>query len=188
MKTNFITIGTLSVALAVGGLSAYSAESTKPAAATEAAATQRLAPGDAEFIKKAAVGGMAEVKLGQLAQEKGSSQEVKDFGAKMVADHGKANDELKGIASAKGLEVPADLDAKNQAVYDRLSKLSGSEFDKAYVKDMVRDHKEDVSEFEHASKSLQDPELKGFAEKTLSVIKAHLEHAEQISSESKKGA
>lgn len=150
-----------------------------------AEAAQKLAPGDETFAKKAAIGGMAEVKLGELAKDRGSTQEIKDFGNMMVTNHSKATDELKGIASAKGIELPTDLDAKTKSVYDSLSKLSGAAFDKAYIRDMVKDHKEDVSEFDRASKSVADPELKSFAEKTLPVIKAHLDHAEQLSKPAK---
>jgi len=165
--TRFTIIAASSLALATAAF----AEEAKP----------KLASGDENFAKKAALGGMAEVKLGELAKDKGSTPEVKEFGSQMATDHGKANDELKGIASSKGIDLPADLDAKNKAVYEKLSKLSGAAFDKAYVHDMVRDHKEDAAEFEQASKSLSDPDLKGFAEKTLTVVKTHLEHAEKIS-------
>jgi len=91
---------------------------------------------DRQFVIKAAQGGAAEVKLGQLAQDKGSNQAVKDFGKQMVTDHSAANDELKSIASGKGITLPDTLNSKDQALYDRLSKMSGDQFDKAYINAM----------------------------------------------------
>lgn len=129
---------------------------------------------DRTFVEKAASGGMAEVKLGQLAVEKGTSPTVKEFGQKMVTDHSKANDELKEIASKKNLPVPSDVDTKQAALYDKLSKMSGEEFDKAYLDAMVKDHDEDVKEFKKASStSGMDPEVKAWAQKTLTVIEQH---------------
>jgi putative membrane protein len=126
------------------------------------------------FVEKAASGGMAEVKMGQLAVDKGSSPTVKQFGQKMVDDHSKANDELKAIASKKNLTLPTSLDSKQQATYDKLAKLSGSDFDKAYMEAMVKDHDEDVREFKKASSmSGMDSDLKAWAEKTLGVIEQH---------------
>src|SRR5689334_21475674 len=94
---------------------------------------------DENFVKKAAAGGMAEVKLGQLAEERGSNPAVKTFGRRMVQDHSKADNELKGAASKENMELPTEMDKSDQAAYDRLSKLSGDSFDRAYARDMVRD-------------------------------------------------
>ena len=137
---------------------------------------------DKHFLVKAAEGGLTEVQLGQIAQQNASSEEVKQFGARMVADHSKANDELKGIAQQKGVSVPTKLDVHHQAMVDRLSKLSGPEFDRAYVNDMVEDHKKDVAEFQKASTSAQDPDVKAFAGKTLPVIQSHLADIQNIQS------
>ena len=129
---------------------------------------------------------MTEVQLGQLAADKGSSQDVKDFGSKMVTDHGKANDELKSIATSKGLTIPDKLDEKHQAAVDKMSKLSGAAFDKAYVSAMVKDHKEDDAAFAKEAKSGEDPDIKAFAEKTDNdVIKMHLKMIEDIQSKMK---
>ena len=141
---------------------------------------------DKTFTMKAAQGGMTEVQLGQLASDKATSPDVKDFGAKMVTDHGKANDELKGIATAKGLTLPDKLDAKHQAMVDKLSKLSGAEFDKAYVAGMVKAHKEDDALFSKEAKTGGDADIKAFADKTdTSVIKMHLSMIEDIQSKMK---
>jgi putative membrane protein len=129
---------------------------------------------DRKFIEKAASGGMAEVKLGQLAMEKGTSPTVKEFGKRMVDDHGKANDELKEIASKKNFPMPTDVDSEAKATYDKLTKLSGTDFDKAYIDAMVKDHDKDVKEFKkEASTGGVDPDLKAWAEKTLTVIEQH---------------
>ena len=134
--------------------------------------------GDSAFVTKAAQGGMAEVKLGELASEKGASAEVKDFGRQMVADHGKAGDELKQLAGSKGITLPSDMGAKHQSAYDRLSKLSGEEFDKAYMQHMVTAHKETVNEFKRESKNGSDSEVKAWAAKTLPTVEHHLQMAE----------
>ena len=136
-----------------------------------------LGPKDSQFVTKAAQGGLAEVKLGELAQQKGSNQAVKDFGLQMVKDHSAANDELKSVASGKGVSVPDSMNAKDQATYDRLSKLSGAQFDRAYINDMVKDHVEDVAEFRKESQTGQDSDIKGFAGKTLPTLQHHLEMA-----------
>jgi putative membrane protein len=135
---------------------------------------------DRQFMDKAAQGGMAEVELGQLAQQNGQSQNVKDFGKRMVDDHSKANDQLKQLASQKGVSLPTSLNSKDQATKDKLSKLQGAAFDKAYMKDMVMDHKKDVAEFQKASTSAKDPDLKSWAGQTLPTLQSHLQEAEKI--------
>lgn len=134
---------------------------------------------DKKFLKRAAVGGMAEVELGQLAQQRGSSDSVKQFGQQMVQDHSKANDELKQIAMSKGVELPTSLDAKSQRTLAKLQKLSGAEFDKAYIDDMVSDHKDDIADFKKESRSGQDSDTKAFASKTLPTLESHLQMAEK---------
>jgi len=140
---------------------------------------------DSAFAMKAAQGGMAEVKLGELASEKGTSQTVKDFGKRMVDDHGKANDELKSLASKKGWTLPTDISAKDQATYDRLSKMSGAQFDREYMSDMVKDHKTDVSEFQREADRGTDSELKAWAAKTLPTLQEHLTMAQSGQSSTK---
>ena len=136
-----------------------------------------LSSADTEFAMKAAQGGMAEVKLGQLAVGKASNPDVKAFGQKMIDDHTRLNDQMKQVASAENMTLPTDIDAKDQAVYDKLSKLSGAEFDKAYMKDMVKDHTEDVKEFQKEAKSGKDPQLKQLASTALPILQSHLQMA-----------
>ena len=135
---------------------------------------------DSTFVKKAAQGGLAEVELGQLAAQKASSEEVKKFGQRMVDDHTKANEQLKQVAAEKNIEIPRQLDAKDKATKARLEKLSGEQFDKAYMKDMVKDHQKDVPEFQRESSMGKDPAVKNFAQQTLPTLKEHLKEAEKI--------
>lgn len=139
-----------------------------------------VSPSDKKFVREAAQGGMAEVELGKLATEKASSPEVKKFGQRMVDDHSKANDQLKEVASSQGIMLPSKLSAKDEMTKERLSKLSGEQFDKAYMSDMVKDHTQDVADFQQEATSASDPAVKEFAEKTLPVLKSHLREAKQI--------
>lgn len=141
-----------------------------------------VAMSDQDFAKKAAAGGMAEVQLGQLAASKGTSQQVKDFGQKMVDDHSKANDELKSIAARESVDLPSNLTAKDQALMNRLSGLSGQAFDRAYMKAMVKDHEDDIAEFQKEANHGSDNKLKGFAGKTLPTLQEHLRMAKDAAS------
>jgi putative membrane protein len=151
---------------------------TDSATATKAPAGTAMA--DTKFIKEAAEGGMAEVALGQLAVEKASSSDVKKFGQRMVDDHGKANHDLKQLASQKNVDLPQDLNAKDKATKASLEKLSGQQFDQAYMKDMIKDHKKDIGDFRRESRSAQDPDVKKFASQTLPTLEEHLKQAESI--------
>jgi putative membrane protein len=122
---------------------------------------------------------MAEVEMGKLAQEKAGNDQVKQFGSRMVQDHSKANDELKQVAGAKGVGLPAGPDAKAQAEMKKMQGLSGPAFDKHYMDHMVADHKQDIAAFEKEAKSGKDPEVKAFAEKSLPTLKEHLQLAQQ---------
>jgi len=128
---------------------------------------------DKKFAMDAAVGGMAEVELGKLATQKATNPDVKQFGQRMVDDHGKANDELKTVASKESIDLPTSLDSKHQATVDRLSKLSGADFDKAYVREMVKDHDMDVKEFQKEAQNGQNTSVRDFASKTLPTLEEH---------------
>jgi len=136
-------------------------------------ATKGEMSADAAFAKAAAEGGFAEVELGKLAKEHASNADVKKFADKMVNDHGKANDELEGILKQKGMSAPTQLEGKEKSTYDRLAKLSGAAFDRAYMDEMVKDHDKDVKEFQRESTSGKDPDLKAFASKTLPTLQEH---------------
>src|SRR5262249_53483540 len=115
--------------------------------ASLAAAADKLSAGETRFIKDAAGGGLFEVEMGKLAQEKAASQQVKDFAKKMDQDHSKANSELKQLASTKNVQIADKLEGKHKSTYDRLAKLSGERFDREYMKTMIDDHKTDVDHF-----------------------------------------
>ena len=171
----------LAFLVAAGAASAQATSTTStPSSAqgTKAGAGTSIPAADKTFVEKAAVGGLAEVEMGKMAQQKGSSDQVKQFGSRMVDDHSKANDELKQVASSKGIALPSDLDAKQKSKMAKLEKLSGAQFDRAYMDDMVADHKEDVSEFQKQAKSGSDADIKGFASKTLPTLQEHLTLAE----------
>ena len=135
-----------------------------------------------EFVSKAASGGMLEVQLGKLAQQKGKSQRVKDFGGMMVTDHTKANDELKTLASSANVPVPSSLMPEHQKHVDMMSKMSGADFDKHYIDMMVNDHKEDINDFKKEANNPSDNAFKTFAGKTLPVLQKHLDSAQAIHS------
>ncbi len=135
---------------------------------------------DKKFVKDAALGGMTEVELGKIAAQKGASDGVKQFGQKMVDDHTKANDQLKELASKDKLEIPDSLDAKHQSRVDKLSKLSGPQFDKAYIKDQLKDHEKDVSEFQNEAQNGADPNVKQFAATTLPTLQEHLKMVKEL--------
>ena len=133
-----------------------------------------------KFVSEAARGGMHEVRLGELAKQKGVSQAVRDFGQRMVTDHSKAGDELKQIATTKGAVLPTELSHKENSEIEKFEKLSGKDFDKEYAEHMVKDHRADAKEFREAANNATDPELKAFAQKTLNIIEEHLRMAEQM--------
>jgi putative membrane protein len=135
---------------------------------------------DRKFIEDAARDNMAEIQLAKLAEQKAQSDEVKQFAKKMAEDHQKASEELKTIASQKGVTVPTEVAGDHKSLHQRLDKMSGAEFDKAFMKDMVKQHKKDVEKFEKASDSAKDDDVKQFASKTLPTLKAHHEHAQQL--------
>jgi putative membrane protein len=143
---------------------------------------------DKKFVKDAVLGGITEIELGKLAAQKASSDPVKQFGQKLVDDHSKANDQLKQIASQQSLKIPDSLDSKHQSRIDKLAKLSGPEFDKAFIKAAVKDHQQDVSEFQQEASGGSDPNVKNFATKTLPTIQEHLSAAKDLEKETKSKA
>lgn len=163
-----------------------SAASTTKAAEEANEANSGTDQATTDFIMKAAMGGMMEVQLGEMAQRNASSPAVKDFGKRMITDHTKANTELKAIADARNVQLPAVLEGKHREMINDLGKKSGSEFDKAYMNMMVDDHNEDVDEFEKASNNLKDAAVKAFAAKTLPVLRSHLEAAKNVQQQVKK--
>ena len=140
----------------------------------------KLNRGERKFLEQVAQHGIAEVETGKLAQSKAANAEVKKFGERMVQDHGKANDELKQVAQSKGVQLPADTDRGHKRAAANLEKLSGADFDKKYVGEMVKDHERDVKDFQKMAKDAKDPEVKAFAAKTLPVLEEHLNMVRQL--------
>lgn len=146
---------------------------------------------DVDFVKDAVQGGKAEVALGRLAEKQAQSQAVKDFGVMMVRDHSKANADLKPIADKLNVStadrVGGKLDSEHQDLYERLSKMSGPDFDREYMDAMVKDHQKDVSEFqEQANSKNGDSAAKQFASETLPTLEKHLDRAKTIKKELEK--
>lgn len=135
---------------------------------------------DSKFAVAAASGGLAEVELGHLAEQKSTNPNVKQFGSMMVTDHSKANDELGALAKSKNITLPPVPGNDEQMVKSDLSGKSGKDFDKAYIDEMVNDHKKDVKLFEDARSTVKDPDLLTYIDKTLPVLKKHLQHVERI--------
>ncbi len=120
----------------------------------------QLSASDKQFVMEVSQGGMAEVQLGNLAVQKAASSDVKQFGQRMVDDHSRAGNELKQFASGKNVSLSSEIGAEHREVMDWLSKLSGKEFDRAYMADMLKDHEKDVAAFERVSQHGDDPDLK----------------------------
>src|SRR5262249_41212720 len=137
---------------------------------------------DRNFIEKAAQDGREEVELGRLAESKASSDAVKQFGQRMVEDHGNANKDLMDLAANKGVQLDEKA-TKKDPVADKLSKLQGQDFDREYVKEMVKDHKKDVAELRRMHSGAVDPNLKAWIDKTLPTLEDHLKTIEGIQSQ-----
>jgi len=135
---------------------------------------------DASFMKSAAEGGMSEVELGQLAQQKASNPAVKDFGAMMVKDHTAANEKLKALAASEQVTLPDSPSLMQKASKTKLNMLSGDSFDKSYVKGMIDDHKSDIKEFQNEISEGKDPQARAFASATLPTLQMHLQKIQSI--------
>ena len=182
---------------APGTTSPAGASGSDPSTARDPGASATMArasdaDNDRAFVEKMGHANIAEVKLGQLAAERAANAQVKQFAGRMVTDHQKANGELKQIASSMAVQMPADLDAKHQELYDRLSKLKGPEFDREYMQAMVDGHQEVLQELERQTSSSDrsvgtsgnasqaNASVSGWAKKVLPDVRQHLEQAKQI--------
>jgi predicted outer membrane protein len=151
------------------------------AAAGSAATGAKLSSGDAGILKDMAMANMAEIEGGKMAQSKGQSAEVKAFGQQMIDDHTANLNEVKTLAQARGVTLPTEPDAKHKAMAAKLEKMSGADFDKAYMKQAgVQDHKTVHAKLMAASKKAKDAEVKALVEKTEPVVAQHLKSAEQM--------
>src|SRR3954465_3140437 len=148
------------------------------------ATSAKTQPGQ-KFITKAMEGNLAEVQLGQLSQQKGASDGVRNFGQQLVTDHTSANQRATAVAGQMGVTPPSDPNKQQRAVYDRLSKLSGDAFDRQFVKHMADDHKKDVAEYQKEAKRQNDPAA-GYASETVPTLQQHLQTAQFLAKDSAK--
>ncbi len=177
MKKYVTSISRLAVLAVIGGglclgvsvQAAEKKEEKKTERPSTSPAANALSAKDKSFMKEAAQGGMMEVDMGKMAQQKGKSDDVKKFGSRMVADHSKANAELMGIAKKKGVDL-----SKEKA---KMKKLNDANFDKEYVNAMVKDHEEDLAAFQAEAKNGGDADVKAFASKGSAMIQKHLDMA-----------
>jgi putative membrane protein len=142
--------------------------------ATQSGSTQ-LSTFDRQFMSKAAQGGMAEVELSRLALQRSRSNQVKQFAQQMIQDHSQANAQLMQLAQQKGVRLPRTLDAQHQQIRARLQRLSGSNFDREYMRVMDNDHVQTVNLFQSATQQAQDPEVNTFANSKLPTLQGHLQ-------------
>jgi putative membrane protein len=138
---------------------------------------------DTSFYRTLAEGGMSEVDLGQLAEQKSTDPKVKDFAAMMVKDHSAASQKLESLAAAKDVALPKTLDASHTGMKSRLESLSGPSFDKAYIEAQLKAHGHTVSLLEKEISSGQDPQAKAFAQSGLPTIQHHLQAVRTLASE-----
>lgn len=179
-----VAAAVLSAGFGLTAVAQTAANPPAPAAGSSAGRTaakeSSLNRSDRKFVETAAQGGLAEVELGKLAAQKAQSADVKQFGERMVQDHGKANQQLMQIAQQKGVKVPTALEGRHKRTFDKLSKAAPEKFDREYMDAMEDDHKKDVKEFREASKDAKDPDVKAFATQTLPVLEEHLKMAESL--------
>jgi putative membrane protein len=168
------------VAIALLSAAPAMAETQKPQTQSPmtGTATVKATKADQAFIKKAIEGNLAEVKLGQLSQEKGANAEVKTYGQMLVTDHGSANDKATAAAQAAGVTPPTAPSSKQRKTYDGLAKLSGATFDRRFAADMVQDHKADIAEYAKASKG--SGPIADYAKAALPTLHEHLQKAEAL--------
>ena len=140
----------------------------------------QVAAEDMHFMKDAAQSGMAEVKMGELASSNAESQPVKDLAQKLVADHGKVNEELKQLATKKSVMLPDAVTEQQKTMLQHLSSLKGTEFDSAFKQHAVENHQKSVDTFKAASEKAKDVDIKTFAARTLPTLKLHLALAKQL--------
>lgn len=182
---HYLFIAAAVFAVSCGQSDAKKEEAQKTALADTVNTTDilQINPADASFVNNAAQGGMLEVQLSELAQRNGLNMKVKQFGLMMIKDHGKANAELKKLAEGKKLGLPPTIGKEMQDRVDSLSLQNSAGFDLKFMEVMVAAHKKDVADFEKATTTLKDADLKAFAVKTLPTLKMHLADAENINTE-----
>lgn len=179
----------LAAGLALGVTAAQAQTSTAPNTMSHSSAaapsmngtsgmSKKASKADQHFLKEAIQGDLSEVKMGQLAQQNGDSQDVKQFGQTLQQDHGQHLQQAQQMAQQMGVTPPTQPDAKQTKMYERLSKEHGARFDKAFAKAMVKDHKQDIAKYEKQAK--KKDQLAQFAEQTIPTLQKHLQIAQSI--------
>lgn len=179
----------LAAGLALGVTAAQAQTSTAPNTMSHSSAatpsmndtsgmSKKASKADQHFLKEAIQGDLSEVKMGQLAQQNGDSQDVKQFGQTLQQDHGQHLQQAQQMAQQMGVTPPTEPDAKQTKMYERLSKEHGARFDKAFAKAMVKDHKQDIAKYEKQAK--KKDQLAQFAEQTIPTLQKHLQIAQSI--------
>jgi putative membrane protein len=157
---------------------------TATASATTTGSTggtvSNMTPADKEFVSRAGMAGLYEVQAANLALQKSANESVREFAQRMLTDHSQANYELQELATVKGLALPTELSGSHKSAIDHLSGLSDAEFDKAYMQHMVADHRSDIAEFERASQTARDNDVRQWAAKILPILKSHATLAMQV--------
>jgi putative membrane protein len=184
MTAKFGMAALLALGFACAGTSAAMAQAgtTPKSSATKSS----KASTETHFIKEAIQGNLAEVKMGKLGEEKGTTADIRDFGKRLVTDHSAANDKAKAAAQKAGVTPPTEPTKKQTETYQSLSKLSGSKFDRRYIEDMVKDHKKDIAEYKRAAKAGAGP-VADYAQNALPTLQEHLRIAEKIEKSQKNG-
>ena len=158
---------------------APASQAANPAGANPAG-TAQTASADADFARKAAIGGITEVQLGQIAEQKGATPAVREFGRWMVTDHTLANHMLQQVAQDNSMTLPNSLDAEHQQMVNHLKSLNGAQFDRDYITHMVQDHEQDVADFRKESQDGSNAQLKQFAAQVTPILEQHLAEAREL--------
>jgi putative membrane protein len=180
MKKLFLLSACAATIWLVQACSSASETTTADSVTTSANTLTDTAMPDSVFVKMTAMGGRAEVELGNIALANSTNTAVKDFANMMITDHTKANNELMAIAKNKNIILPDSLDAEHKAKGDSIRNLTGSAFDRAYAAMMVADHQKTLNLMQTEASGGLDANLKDFATKTTPVIQMHLEHAQRL--------
>ena len=185
---NATAIGSTATGAAVPGSGANDrAIPSRDRPSAMADALPKLDRADQKFVEEAAAGGLKEIEFGRIAADKANDPVVKQFGERMVRDHGDANKKLMEVAQARGVVTPPKLGSSDQRMLDKLAKMSGDKFDRAYLDAMVKDHQRDIKDIRKELKSGKDAEVKKFAEDTLPLLEDHLKRAQDMQSKVKGG-
>src|SRR6185312_9449334 len=180
LLSGFCLAGLLFALQACNNSQSTSHEDAVDSAKTVNKVVQPVQKDASDFAVAAANGGMMEVELGKIAEEKAVNKKVKDFGAMMVKDHTAANDNLKSVAGMLNITLPDSVSDDTRKEIDKLKMKKGKDFDKAYVDMMLDDHKKDIAEFRKCADNCSDSSIKSFASTTLPTLEKHLDSIQSI--------